>query len=95
MTQALTSSSDAAGSPAPARSWDHPRTKEGPKPRGSATAWFAQDNRAILRINPSGTPWFQDDLAAAARHGCCPVMVPKSEDPTLRADITARTVLDH
>jgi citrate lyase subunit beta / citryl-CoA lyase len=52
--------------------------------------WLSQGNGAIVRINPPGSPWFRADLAEAARHDC-PVMVPKSEDPALLADIAART----
>ncbi|WPB89252.1 HpcH/HpaI aldolase/citrate lyase family protein [Streptomyces malaysiensis] len=58
--------------------------------RDAAAAWLAQGNRAVVRVNPPGTPWFQEDLAGTAHRGC-PVMVPKSEDPAVLADIAART----
>ncbi|MGY0055480.1 HpcH/HpaI aldolase/citrate lyase family protein [Streptomyces sp. LZ34] len=58
--------------------------------RDHAAAWVARGNRAVVRINPPGTPWFEADLRTAADHGC-PVMVPKAEDPAVLADISART----
>ncbi|TPQ23501.1 HpcH/HpaI aldolase/citrate lyase family protein [Streptomyces sporangiiformans] len=58
--------------------------------RDHAAAWLALGNRAILRINPPGTPWAEADLGTAADHGC-PVMVPKAEDPAVLADLAART----
>ncbi|CAM5602755.1 HpcH/HpaI aldolase/citrate lyase family protein [Streptomyces aurantiogriseus] len=58
--------------------------------RDNAAAWLALGNRAVVRINPPGTPWFEADLAQAADHGC-PLMVPKAEDPYLLAEIAART----
>ncbi|QYX76594.1 HpcH/HpaI aldolase/citrate lyase family protein [Streptomyces akebiae] len=57
--------------------------------RVSAAAWLAQGNDAVVRINPPGTPWFQSDLAEAARQGC-PVMVPKAEDPAVLTEVAAR-----
>ncbi|MGA5360335.1 HpcH/HpaI aldolase/citrate lyase family protein [Streptomyces purpurascens] len=58
--------------------------------RSDAAAWLSLGNRAVVRINASGTPWAEDDLRTAAEHGC-PVMVPKAEDPDALADIAART----
>ena len=58
--------------------------------RVHAAAWLAQGYRAVLRVNGPGTPWFEADLAQAARHGS-PVMVPKAEDPAVLAEITSRT----
>ncbi|MFC9128071.1 HpcH/HpaI aldolase/citrate lyase family protein [Streptomyces sp. NPDC057099] len=56
--------------------------------RSDAAAWLSLGNRAVVRINASGTPWAEDDLRTAAEHGC-PVMVPKAEDPAALADIAA------
>lgn len=58
--------------------------------RDNAAAWLALGNRAVVRLNPPGTPWFEADLARAADHGC-PLMVPKAEDPYVLAEIAART----
>ncbi|MFK4267431.1 HpcH/HpaI aldolase/citrate lyase family protein [Streptomyces milbemycinicus] len=58
--------------------------------RGHAAAWLARGGRAVVRINPPGTPWFEADLHTAADHGC-PVLVPKAEDPAVLAGIFART----
>ncbi|MFF5140096.1 HpcH/HpaI aldolase/citrate lyase family protein [Streptomyces sp. NPDC013157] len=58
--------------------------------RDNAVAWLALGNRAVVRINPTGTPWSESDLAVAADHGC-PVMVPKAEDPTVLMELAART----
>lgn len=57
--------------------------------RGHAAAWPARGRTAVVRINPPGTPWFEEDLATVAEHGC-PVMVPKAEDPAVLAEITCR-----
>ncbi|MFF4756822.1 aldolase/citrate lyase family protein [Streptomyces sp. NPDC002514] len=54
--------------------------------RDKAAAWFALGNRAVVRVNPPGTPWFEADVARAAEHGC-PVMVPKAEEPAVLAEI--------
>lgn len=58
--------------------------------RDAAAAWLARGNRAIVRVNAPETPWSAGDLDMAARHGS-PVMVPKSEDPAVLAQLAART----
>ncbi|MGW1025728.1 HpcH/HpaI aldolase/citrate lyase family protein [Streptomyces sp. NPDC002577] len=58
--------------------------------RDNAAAWLALGNRAVVRINPPGTPWSEADLSMAAGHGC-PVMAPKAEDPVVLAGLAART----
>ncbi|MGW4444104.1 HpcH/HpaI aldolase/citrate lyase family protein [Streptomyces sp. NPDC004682] len=58
--------------------------------RVHAAEWFGAGGSAVLRVNAPGTPWFEADLEVAARHGV-PVMVPKSEDPAVLADIGRRT----
>ncbi|MEU6087091.1 CoA ester lyase [Streptomyces sp. NPDC047085] len=58
--------------------------------RTQTGAWLARGNRAVVRVNPPGTPWHEADLATAAEHGC-PVMVPKAEQQETLAKITART----
>src|SRR5258705_3734547 len=46
--------------------------------RVHAGAWLAAGNRAMLRINATGTPWHEDDLGLIADYGPA-VMLPKSE----------------
>ncbi|MEV5156457.1 CoA ester lyase [Streptomyces werraensis] len=58
--------------------------------RDHTASWLAEGNRVIVRINPPGTRWFEDDLGLVARQGC-PVIVPKAEDPAALQEITART----
>ena len=58
--------------------------------RDEVSAWLGRGDRAVVRINPPGTPWAEADLDTAAAHGC-PVMVPKAEDAAVLRDIAART----
>jgi citrate lyase subunit beta/citryl-CoA lyase len=58
--------------------------------REHVAAWLGAGNSAVVRINPPGTPWYDADLETAARHGA-PVMVPKSEDASVLADLACRT----
>ncbi|MBD9735842.1 CoA ester lyase [Streptomyces sp. H28] len=58
--------------------------------RDHAADWLGAGHRAVVRINPPGTPWCEADLEMAARHGA-PVMVPKAEDPAVLADLAGRT----
>ncbi|MEU6575253.1 CoA ester lyase [Streptomyces sp. NPDC046805] len=57
--------------------------------RDNVAAWLGAGNSAVVRINPPGTPWCDADLEVAARYGA-PVMVPKSEDPAVLADLACR-----
>jgi citrate lyase subunit beta / citryl-CoA lyase len=43
----------------------------------------------ILRVNATASPWFDDDLAAAAKLGLGCVMVPKFEDPAVLPKLRA------
>lgn len=61
--------------------------------RDHADAWLARGNAAVVRINPPGTPWFEEDLARVAEHGC-PVLVPKAEDREVLAEIADRLAGD-
>ncbi|GAY10057.1 CoA ester lyase [Pseudonocardia sp. N23] len=45
----------------------------------------------LVRVNPPGTPWFDDDLDAALSSGAAGVIVPKAEDPAVLADVRERT----
>jgi len=47
--------------------------------REHVRAWLSAGNRAVVRVNGAGTPWFDDDLAAVAGRAVA-VMVPKAED---------------
>ncbi|MER6152914.1 HpcH/HpaI aldolase/citrate lyase family protein [Streptomyces hirsutus] len=58
--------------------------------RDNVAAWLGAGNNAVVRINPPGTPWCDADLEVAARYGA-PVMVPKSEDPAVLAELACRT----
>ncbi|MCH5675639.1 HpcH/HpaI aldolase/citrate lyase family protein [Streptomyces gilvus] len=58
--------------------------------RTHVDAWLGEGNSAVVRINAPNTRWYDDDLAMAVRHGV-PVMVPKSEDPEVLADLACRT----
>ncbi|MET8901758.1 CoA ester lyase [Streptomyces sp. NPDC004538] len=58
--------------------------------RANVAAWLSEGNGAVVRINAPGTQWCDADLETATRYGA-PVMVPKSEDPSVLADIACRT----
>ncbi|MFD5121953.1 HpcH/HpaI aldolase/citrate lyase family protein [Streptomyces sp. NPDC058385] len=58
--------------------------------RTNVAAWLGEGHSAVVRINAPGTPWCDADLEVAARFNA-PVMVPKSEDPAVLADIACRT----
>ncbi len=47
--------------------------------RTSAAAWLAAGGRAILRVNPPGTPWAAADETLADAPGVLAVMRPKAE----------------
>ncbi len=51
--------------------------------RASVRDWLGRD-RAMVRINAPGTPWFDADAAMVAARGV-PVMVPKAETPGVLA----------
>ncbi|AHH99077.1 HpcH/HpaI aldolase/citrate lyase family protein [Kutzneria albida] len=52
--------------------------------RAHVSAWLRGGNRAVVRVNGVGTPWFEDDLLAMA--GLAPaLMLPKAQTA---ADIT-------
>lgn len=58
-----------------------------------ASALSQGDLRALVRINPSGSTWAADDVAALAGlgddHGLSGVMVPKSGEPEFLAEVAA------
>ncbi|WP_439678422.1 HpcH/HpaI aldolase/citrate lyase family protein [Embleya sp. MST-111070] len=57
--------------------------------RDHVAAWLGAGNSGMVRINAPGTPWSDDDLAMAIGFGM-PVMVPKSEDPTVLGAVAHR-----
>jgi citrate lyase subunit beta/citryl-CoA lyase len=58
--------------------------------RDAVDGWLGRGNRAVVRINGAGTPWFADDLALVVGRGC-PVMLPKAADPAVPEEIVRRT----
>jgi citrate lyase subunit beta/citryl-CoA lyase len=60
--------------------------------KGSARAgvrtWLLAGNLAMVRINPPGSPWYDDDVAMAGEAGV-PVMLPKCEHASQVTDLTA------
>ncbi|MER5674588.1 HpcH/HpaI aldolase/citrate lyase family protein [Pseudonocardia alni] len=49
-----------------------------PAAREEVRAWLAAGGRAAVRVNGTGTPWFDDDVALVADLRC-PVLLPKAE----------------
>ncbi|MCE0762805.1 CoA ester lyase [Pseudonocardia kujensis] len=70
-----------------------------PEARAAVREWLAAGNPGTVRINPPGTEWYGDDVAAvvaaagaagAARAaGPAPVMLPKAQDPAEVAALVA------
>ncbi|MFJ4031357.1 HpcH/HpaI aldolase/citrate lyase family protein [Streptomyces griseoluteus] len=58
--------------------------------RQNVAAWLGAGKDAVVRVNAPGTAWSDADLEVAARFSA-PVMVPKSEDPAVLADLACRT----
>jgi citrate lyase subunit beta/citryl-CoA lyase len=44
----------------------------------------------LVRVNPPGTPWFEEDVAAALRSGAAGIVLPKAEDPDAAARLGDR-----
>lgn len=50
--------------------------------RREVVRWLIEGGKACVRINPHGTPWHDEDVAALVDSpGLVAVMVPKAEDP--------------
>lgn len=59
-----------------------------PAARAAFEAWRpAEPGRVALRLNAPDSPWFEDDLAAAARSAVATVVCPKAEDPGVLARV--------
>jgi citrate lyase subunit beta/citryl-CoA lyase len=54
-------------------------------------AFAASPVRVLLRINGAATPWFEEDLALAARDGIEGVVLPKAEHPAALTAVAAAT----
>jgi citrate lyase subunit beta/citryl-CoA lyase len=61
-----------------------PESKQ--RARDAVAAFLSADRPVVVRINAAGTPWFDDDLAMAARPGVT-VMVPKAESAAALASV--------
>lgn len=44
----------------------------------------------LVRVNPPGSPWFDDDVDAVRRSGAAGAVVPKAEDPDVLAHVLSR-----
>ena len=60
--------------------------------REHVDAWLRDGGRAMVRINPAGTPWFAADAEVVTRYGI-PVLVPKAETPGALAGFREVTAL--
>ncbi len=58
--------------------------------RGNLAEMAAPERPFMLRINPPGTPWHEQDLAAAEQLSPETVLLPKAEDPSEVAGLAAR-----
>jgi citrate lyase subunit beta/citryl-CoA lyase len=59
-----------------------------PDAREAVREWLAAGNAGMVRINPPGTEWYEEDVAAVAA-GPAPVMLPKAQDPAEVAALVA------
>ena len=69
-----------------------PDAKEGARAQAEGL-WLELDlgsSEVLLRVNAPGTPWHEDDLAAAARIRPAGLVLPKCEDPAIVAAVAAR-----
>ena len=69
-----------------------PDAKEGARAQAEGL-WLELDlgsAEVLLRVNAPGTPWHEDDLAAAARIRPAGLVLPKCEDPAAVAGVAAR-----
>lgn len=67
----------------------------GDKDAARATGVLGADLRrddvtVLVRVNPSGSPWFDHDLDAVRASGAAGVVVPKAEDPDVLAYVLSR-----
>lgn len=57
--------------------------------RCHVASYLREGHPAIVRINASGTPWHDDDVAMVGQYSCA-VMVPKSDAPDVLAELAQR-----
>ncbi|WP_404800128.1 HpcH/HpaI aldolase/citrate lyase family protein [Amycolatopsis eburnea] len=60
--------------------------------REDARGWLAAGGRGVVRINAAGTKWFEAD-AELVRAAQAPVMLPKTEQPAVLAELTGLPVI--
>ena len=68
-----------------------------PDAREAVREWLAAGNQGMVRINPPGTEWYEEDVAAVAAVAgvagvgatSVPVMLPKAQDPAEVAALVA------
>jgi citrate lyase subunit beta/citryl-CoA lyase len=69
-----------------------------PDARAAVREWLAAGNPGMVRINPPGTEWYDEDVAAVAAvaaavaggaAGPAPIMLPKAQDPAEVAALVA------
>lgn len=59
--------------------------------RAAVVSWLAEGRRAWVRLNATGTPWHDDDVAALRGvAGLAGVMVPKAQSPGEMAELRDR-----
>lgn len=51
--------------------------------RAAVAAWLAAGGRGAVRVNATGTPWFEEDLALATSSGLTALVLPKAESAVL------------
>jgi citrate lyase beta subunit len=69
-----------------------PEAKDGARAQAEKL-WLELDlgtAEVLLRINAPGTPWHEDDVAAATKIRPAGLVLPKCEDPTVVAAVAAR-----
>src|SRR5438874_198062 len=49
--------------------------------REAVAAWLSPERSAYIRINGTGTPWFEGDLELVCRPGVIGVLLPEAEQP--------------
>jgi citrate lyase subunit beta / citryl-CoA lyase len=57
-----------------------------PRAREHVRTWLGAGGPGMVRVNPPGTPWHEEDLAALAGAA---VMLPKAQDPAVVAAVVA------
>jgi citrate lyase subunit beta/citryl-CoA lyase len=61
-----------------------------PEAREAVAAWLSPERPAYVRVNGTGTAWFEADIGAVVRPGLVGVVLPKAERPEEVAEVVAR-----